>query len=57
MFNLVESVFKVALSPVDLAVGVVADTVTLGGLTRNKDTTYTGDAASRLMDNMKDLTK
>lgn len=57
MFGLLESVAKVALSPVDLAVGIVADTVTIGGLTTDKKTTYTGDAAKRLVDNVKEMTK
>lgn len=57
MFSFLESVVKVALAPVDLAVGVVADTVTLGGLTTDKDSTYTGDAAKRLVDNVKDTFK
>ena len=52
MFN---SLLKVVLAPVDLAVSVVADTVTLGGALSDKKTTYTGDAASRLVQNTKDM--
>lgn len=52
MFN---SLLKVVLAPVDLAVSVVADTVTLGGALTDKETTYTGDAASRLVQNTKDM--
>ena len=57
MFGLLESVAKVALSPVDIAVGVVADTVTLGGMLNDKKKTYTGEAAERLIDNVKGMTK
>ncbi len=57
MFGFLESVVKVALAPVDLAVGVASDVVTLGGLTTDKNTTYTGDAAKRLVDNVKGMTK
>jgi len=57
MFGFLESVAKVALAPVDLAVGLASDVVTLGGLTTDKDTTYTGDAAKRLVDNVESMTK
>ena len=55
MFGLLESVVKVALSPVDLAVSATADIVTLGGLTTDRDETYTKEAAGRLVDNVKDM--
>lgn len=50
MFN---SLFKVILAPVDLTVSAMADVVTLGGILTDKDSTYTGDAAGRLVDNAK----
>ena len=52
MFN---SLFKVILAPVDLTVSAMADVVTLGGILTDKDSTYTGDAAGRLVDNAKNM--
>lgn len=49
------SLLKAALSPIDIAVGVVADTVTLGGALTNQDKSYTVQAAERLMDNVEDV--
>ncbi len=49
------SLLKTILSPVDLAVGVVADTVTLGGALTDQDKLYTVQAAERLMDNVEDV--
>lgn len=46
---------KAALSPLDIAVGVVADTVTLGGALTDQDKPYTVQAAERLMDNVEDV--
>lgn len=45
------SLLKVALSPVDLAVGVVADVVTLGGALSDQDKPYTAKAAQRVVEN------
>ncbi len=49
------SLLKVALSPVDLAVGVAADVVTLGGVLTDQDKPYTAKAAERLVDNVEDV--
>lgn len=49
------SLLKVALSPVDLAVGVAADVVTLGGALTDQDKPYTAKAAERLVDNVEDV--
>jgi len=49
------SLLKTVLPPVDLAVGVVADTVTLGGALTDQDKPYTVQAAERLMDNVEDV--
>jgi hypothetical protein len=46
------SLLKVALSPVDLAVSVAADVVTLGGALSDQDKPYTAQATERLMDNV-----
>lgn len=48
------SLVKAVLSPVDVAVGVVADVVTLGGSLTDQDKPYTAQAAERLMDNVED---
>lgn len=52
MFN---SLFKVILAPIDLTVSAIADVVTLGGALNDKNSTYTGAAAGRLVDNAKNL--
>lgn len=49
------SLLKTVLSPVDLAVGVAADTVTLGGALTDQDKPYTAQAAERLMENVEDV--
>lgn len=49
------SLLKTVLSPVDLAVGVVADTVTLGGALTDEDKPYTAQAAERLINNVEDV--
>jgi hypothetical protein len=54
MFN---SLLKAAFAVVDIPVALVADTITLGGLTTDKDNSYTTDASKRLMKNVKDITK
>jgi hypothetical protein len=49
------SLLKAALAPVDIAVGVAADVVTLGGAITDQDKPYTAQAAERLMDNVEDV--
>lgn len=49
------SLLKVALSPIDLAVGVTADVVTLGGALTDEEKLYTVQAAERLMNNVEDV--
>jgi hypothetical protein len=49
------SLLKAALSPIDIAAGVVADTVTLSGALTDQDKPYTVQAAERLMDNVEDV--
>lgn len=51
MFN---SLFKAATSVVDIPLSIAADVVTCGGLTTDKDGSYTKDAAGRLIQNVKD---
>ena len=50
-----KSLLKVALSPVDVAVSVAADVVTIGGALSDKDEPYTASAARRLVENAKDV--
>lgn len=57
MFGLITLTLKAALSVVDIPVSMVADVITLGGVLNDKDTIYTGDAASRLIDNVSNITK
>ena len=52
-----ESLIKAALSPVDLAVGVAADVVTMGGALTDQDKPYTAQAAQRLVKNVSDAVK
>lgn len=52
-----DSLMKVVLSPVDIAVSVAADVVTLGGTLNDKDSAYTMDAAGRLVDNVENVVK
>ena len=49
------SLLKVALSPVDLALSVAADVVTMGGALSDQDKPYTAQAAERLVDNVEDV--
>lgn len=48
------SLLKIALAPVDLAVSVTADVITLGGSLNDKSVPYTAEAAERLMQNLED---
>jgi hypothetical protein len=48
--------FKAALSVVTVPVAVAADVVTMGGVISDHDGTYTGEAISDLMDNLKNAT-
>ncbi len=57
MFGMIESIAKAAVAVVTVPVAVVADVVTLGGALTDKDQPYTADAASDLVDNLKDATK
>lgn len=49
------SLLKAVLSPVDLAVGIAADVVTMGGAMTDQDKPYTAQAAERLVDNVEDV--
>lgn len=55
--SLFTSLTKAVVGVVTLPVAAVADVVTLGGLHTNKPRTYTGEAASRIIDNLKDATE
>jgi hypothetical protein len=46
------SLLKAALSPIDIAVSVVADVATLGGALTDQDKPYTAKACERLVDNL-----
>lgn len=56
MFGMLESLAKAAVAVVTVPVAAVADVVTLGGALTEKDRPYTADAASDLLDNLKDAT-
>ena len=56
MFEFLTSTVKAAAAVVDIPVSMAADVVTLGGALTDRDTTYTGDAASRLVKNVQDMT-
>ena len=49
------SLLKAALAPVDIAVGVAADVVTMGGALTDQNKPYTAQAAERLVDNVEDV--
>jgi hypothetical protein len=55
MFGILTSAIKVATSIIDLPVAIVADAVTLGGAVNDRENTYTGDAARRLVKNVSDM--
>ena len=48
------SLMKAVLAPVDIAVSVAADVVTLGGAITEKDKPYTVEAVERLVQNVTD---
>ena len=54
MFGMLESIAKAAVGVVVAPVAVVADVVTLGGVTTDRPNTYTGDAVRNIMDNLED---
>ena len=54
--SLFKSLTKAVVGVVTLPVAAVADAVTLGGLISDTPRTYTGEAASRILDNIKDAT-
>lgn len=56
MFGMLESLTKAVVGVVvETPVSIVADAVTLGGLTTDKEGgTYTGDAVGRVLENIKD---
>lgn len=56
MFGMFEDLAKAALSVVTVPVSVVADVVTLGGALTDKDESYTLEALSDLLDNLKNAT-
>lgn len=54
MFDILESVTKVAVNVVTLPVSVAADVVTLGGSLTDKNKPYTVETVSDLVQNLKD---
>ena len=52
MFELFESLAKVALGVVTVPVAIVADVVTLGGALTDKDQPYTAKAVSDVLTNL-----
>jgi hypothetical protein len=56
MFGMLTSTIKAASAVIDVPVAVVADTLTMGGVTTDKKgRSYTGDAAARFVENVKDI--
>ena len=55
MFGFITSAVKAASAVIDIPLAIVADTITIGGVLNDKDTTYTGDAAARLVKNVKNM--
>jgi hypothetical protein len=56
MFGILKSTIKAASAIIDVPVAVASDLVTLGGMTTDKrGGTYTGDAAGRFVQNVKDI--
>ena len=53
MFN---SLLKAATAIVDVPVSLAADVVTCGGMTTDKDESYTSKSLGRLVGNLKDAT-
>lgn len=56
MLGMLESLAKAAAAVVAVPVAVVADVVTLGGTLSDKGESYTADALSDMVDNLKDAT-
>ena len=54
MFGMLESLAKAACAVVTVPVAAVADAVTLGGTLTDKKTTYTAEAVSDMVQNLKD---
>ena len=54
--SLFKSLTKAVVGVVTLPVSAVADVVTLGGVISDKPRTYTGEAASRILDNINEAT-
>jgi len=54
---MLESLAKAAVAVVTVPVAAVADVVTLGGVLTDKEGTYTGEAVSDAMQNLKDAAK
>ncbi len=57
MSGFFESLAKAAIGVVTVPVAAVADIVTLGGVLTDKDKTYTGEAASDILKNLKNATR
>ena len=57
MFGILKSTIKAASAVVDVPVSAAADIVTMGGVLNDKKGggTYTGDAAERFVQNVKDI--
>jgi len=57
MFGMLESLAKAAVAVVTVPIAVVADVVTLGGACTGRGESYTGEAVSDAMKNLKDAAK
>ena len=57
MFGILQSLTKAALSVVTVPAAVVTDFVTMGGHLTDKKDTYTSEALSDLVKNLKDATR
>lgn len=58
MISMMKSMAKTAMAVVDIPVALVSDAATLGGVLVDKEggSTFTGDAARRLVKNVSDIT-
>lgn len=58
MFDMLTSITKAAVGAiVETPIAVVADVVTLGGSLADRDTPYTVEAVSKVVENLQDATK
>ena len=55
MFGILKSAAKAASAVIDVPVSVASDVFTCGGMTTDREKTYTGEALGRLVQNVSDM--